>query len=175
MKRFFTILVSGAALAAAVPAFSQASEVLQNGRYGLRLGAFLPFDEDLRDMANIWFGAGLDFEIEQGLFENATTVLSLDWFTQNGGTSGNIFPMIISQRWNTFSEKRRTYFQGGIGATILNFGTATGGTEVVFGARAGVGIEFNDRYYGEANFFWSDSKNGLPQGTGIGIYGGMHF
>lgn len=170
MKRL--LIAAGLAAALAIPAAAQTTgELLERGQFSFRVGAFIPVEEALRTPADVWFSLGLDFEIDRGLIPGATTVFSVDWFTFNGGANSNIFPIIVSQRWYGAGVEQRTYFHVGIGAAITDFMVS----DTVFATRGGVGMEFNDRFFGEANFTWTDEPSGGTNSSGFAVYGGIRF
>ncbi|RMG26104.1 MAG: hypothetical protein D6724_02590 [Armatimonadetes bacterium] len=135
-------------------------------QFSLRAGAFAPTENDLQDLDNVWFAAGADVELMKGFLTNADTVISLDWFSRNGGSDSNVFPLMFSQRWYQGSWPNRTYFHVGIGPVFTDFRPA----DVVFGARGGFGFEASDRLFFEANFYWSDEVT-----QGFNVIGGAGF
>jgi hypothetical protein len=153
---------------AAVPTacFAQADWKDVPLQFALRAGAFAPTERELRDLDNVWFAAGADVEMMKGLFPNATTVISLDWMSRNGGSDSNVFPLTVSQRWYQGNWPTRTYFHLGIGPTFTDFRPS----DVVFGARGGFGFEVSDRLFFEANFYWSDEVV-----QGFNVIGGAGF
>lgn len=170
MKRFLAICGATAVIAAAaIPASAQ--NALNEGQFSARIGLFLPFESALRNPADIWFAAGGDYELNRGLFPNAATVFSVDWYSQNGGARGNVFPLIISQRFYSQGVERRTYFQVGLGAAIID----QNNSDTVFALRGGVGMDFNDRFFWEANFLWTGDPSGGTSATGAAGFLGVRF
>lgn len=150
MKRVLTVAAALGVFAVSSVAQGNLADVPM--QFALRGGIFLPIEDELQDLDNVWFALGADAEFERGLVTGANTVFSLDWFSRNGGANANAFPLMLSQRWYTGQWPKRTYFQVGIGPVFTDFKPA----DVVFGARGGVGVELNDRFFAEANFYWSD-------------------
>ncbi|MFN8140023.1 MAG: hypothetical protein U0R49_09520 [Fimbriimonadales bacterium] len=173
MKRFFaTGAIAAGVLAVSSGAYAQNSEDWAKSSLSGRIGAFIPFEGDLRDLASIWFALGLDLEVPGRLVPNAQTVVSLDWNTHTGGQSANIVPITISQRFYSGDFGNRTWFQVGIGASVLDFSPS----DLVFSAKAGIGFEFKENYFLAADIFWTD-KHGSADiaGSGIAGYIGIRF
>lgn len=164
MKRLLTALAAFCALAVSSAAQTNWADVPM--QFALRAGAFLPVEDELQDLDEVWFSLGVDAEFDRGLTPGATTLLSLDWFSRNGGANANAFPLTLSQRWYTGVWPKRTYFQVGIGPVFTDFQPA----DTVFGARGGIGMEFNDRFFAEANFYWSDDTT-----QNFGVIGAAGF
>lgn len=169
MKRLLTAAVALCALA--VPSIAQDNWADVPMHFALRGGIFWPIEDELQDLDEIWFSLGADAEFERGFLTGASTVLSLDWFSRNGGASNNAFPLMVSQRWYMGVWPKRTYFQVGIGPVFTDFKPA----DIVFGARGGVGMEFNDRFFAEANLYWSDDTKQDVGVIGIGGFFGVRF
>jgi len=164
MKRVLTALVALCALA--VSSFAQTNWADVPMQFALRGGIFLPVENALQDLDNVWFAFGADAEFDRGFVADASTVLSLDWFSRNGGANTNAFPLMVSQRWYTGQWPKRTYLQVGVGPVFTDFNPA----DVVVGARVGVGVEFNERFFAEANFYWSDDTT-----QNVGVIGAAGF
>lgn len=164
MKRLLMAMAALCALSVSSTAQKDWADVPM--QFALRGGIFLPVEDELQDLDNVWFALGGDAEFDRGFVAGANTVLSLDWFSRNGGANANAFPLMVSQRWYTGRWPNRTYFQVGIGPVFTDFKPA----DIVFGARGGVGIELNDRFFAEANFYWSDDTK-----QDVGVIGAAGF
>lgn len=171
MNRLLTAAAAIGAIAAAIPASAQFGSALDKGTFSGRFGIFLPAEQNLRDLEDIWFSAGLDFELQQGIVKNAVTVLSIDWFTYNGGSQNQAFPITFNQRFYRGNGITRMYFQVGAGLAVLDFGVS----DNVFCARGGIGMEFNERNFAEANFVWVDSSTAGSDASGITVHYGIRF
>lgn len=172
MKRLLTLGAIGSAFALALPAAAQSGLDFENTRLSLRAGGFVPIDEDTRDLDNFWFAAGVDFEFDASLVKGAVTVISVDWLTRVSGARDNAFPIVVSQRWYSSQDPgRRSYWHVGIGATASDFRPA----DILFTARAGIGLEMNERVFFEANIMWSDEDHGNRSVTGGTAFVGIRF
>ncbi len=172
MKRLLTLSALGAACALTLPATAQNGLDLESSRISVRVGAFFPFDAELRNLDTIWFQAGLDFEFSASLFRNAVTVISADWMSRVSGARDNAFPIFFSQRWYSGGDEGgRTYWHAGIGAAVTDFQPA----DLLFAARAGVGREFGERMFVEGNVMWSDEDKGGRSVTGASAFVGFRF
>jgi hypothetical protein len=173
MKRIFAPgAFALALLAGGSAAYAQNSEDWAKSRLSGRIGAFLPFENELRDLAKIWLTLGVDLEVPGRLFPQAQTVVSIDWATHNGGTNANIVPITLSQRWYSGEVGNRTYWQAGIGGAMLDFSPS----DFVFSAKAALGVEFKENYFVEADIFFTD-KHGSTNvsGSGAAVYFGIRF
>lgn len=173
MKRFLTTgAISAGVLALSSGAIAQTSEEWSHSQLSGRIGASIPFENELRDLAKLWFALGVDLEVPGRLVPNAQTVVSLDWTSHSGGAHANIVPITVSQRFYTGLYGNRTWFQVGIGGTMLDFSPS----DFVFSARAGVGFEFKANYFFEADVLWTD-KHGSTNvsGSGVAAYIGIRF
>ncbi|MBV6503230.1 MAG: hypothetical protein AKCLJLPJ_01296 [Fimbriimonadales bacterium] len=173
MKRFFVMGAACALVCAATSAQAQRLDerLEKESQFSVRAGAFLPFEDVLTDVADVWFGAGADIEIPIHLFQNSVTVFSLDWFTHNSGSRDNIFPAMVSQRWYSGPLGQRTYFQVGIGAAFVDFVPS----DTLFAARGGIGMEINDMAFVEANFYWTEEDDNGITASGIAAFVGVRF
>jgi len=169
MKRLLAAVAATCAIA--VPAAAQFGRSLDQGTFAGRFGIFFPAEQNLRDFEDIWFAMGVDFEIPQGLFQGAMSVIAIDWFTYNGGSRNQAFPITFNQRFYRGSGISRMYFQVGAGVAVLDFGVS----DNVFCARGGVGMEFNERNFAEANFVWVDSSTASSDASGFTIQYGIRF
>lgn len=172
MKRLLTLGGIGAISALTMPVSAQNID-FENVNLSLRAGAFVPFDTDLKNLDDVWFQMGLDFEFQPALFPNGTTVFSVDWLTRAGGAFDNAFPLIVSQRWYAGPDEDgpQAYWHVGIGATVSDFRPA----DLLFTARAGIGLQLSSRVFIEANVMWSDEDNGNRAVTGASGFIGMRF
>jgi hypothetical protein len=171
MKRFLVFAGFAASLSVGSVAHAQLGGVFDTSTFSARAGIYLPADQGLRDFNTIWFAAGADLEIPKGLVSGASTVISVDWFTYNGGGRNNVFPVILSQRFYTNHSGQAAYFQVGIGAAFADFGQS----DTVFAARGGVGIQMNERFFLEANAYWTERPALSAAATGVAVFGGVRF
>ncbi|MCH8274400.1 MAG: hypothetical protein IH851_06400 [Armatimonadetes bacterium] len=173
MKRFLVIGALGAALTmSTTPGLAQQEfEFESRSRFSFRAGGYFPFETALSDLEDVWFALGADLEVPLTLVPNATTVFSVDWFSFNGGSGMNAFPVLINQRWYSGPWGQRTYVQVGAGGAFLDFGTS----EFVVAARVGFGFEFNDLLFFEASFYWTDDHTGGGAATGAAGFIGARF
>lgn len=140
-----------------------------------RLGYVYPIDADLRDAASSYIGVGIDFfPTGFNLFDEGQTYVSFDWLGKSGsGAKGNVFPIMLNQRYYSDSGMPgagRTYWQFGLGVAVIDVNS----TDTVLAARAGIGKEFGENLFGEANFLYSESGAGV-RATSLGFYIGYRF
>jgi hypothetical protein len=139
----------------------------------LRLGWAYPIDNATRDATRNLIGVGADYYFQRSLLGNGETTLSVDWLGKSGsGAKGNIFPIMLNQRWynNVSDEMRRTYFFLGAGVAIVDVTS----TDTVLAGRAGFGIELSEHLFGEATLIHSDAAGGA-RATSVGFYIGYRF
>ncbi len=177
MKRFLALGVCAGVMATATPAFAgnntqSANDTFSMAMFSGRAGVFMPFDDSLSDLENIWFTLGFDMEFAVGVIRGAKTVVSVDWITHNGGARDNAFPITINQRWyQQGNAGNRSYFQLGIGASINDFTPS----DTVFIGRAGLGWEFNESMFFEANLIFGQEDDAGANVTGVAGFIGMRF
>lgn len=169
MKRIFTLIAATAAIFSTSVAQGDFDDVRFD--FTLRAGVFFPFDDNMSDLSDIWFAAGFDVEVDRGLIPGASTVISVDSMTHNWWSEHVTFPININQRWYSGDWPRRTYFQVGIGVAANDFQPA----DTVFGARAGVGMEWNETILFEADVFWSEEDTTDTSVLGVAGYVGWRF
>lgn len=176
MKRILTICAC--ALVIATPNMASTNGKTPEDTFSLavfsgRAGAFMPFDDSLSTLDEVWFSFGLDVEFPTGLLNRAKTVVSIDWITHNSGSKNNAFPITINQRWYSASNgsTQRTYFHLGIGVSIVDFTPS----DTLFTGRAGFGWEWNENLFFEANFILSGEDKSGNNITGVGGYLGIRF
>ena len=150
MKR--TALIATLAVAGAAQAQVPGQFAMPQG-LRLRAGVALPVDEDLRQYGRSFFGFGLDYELSDSFIPMSTSYLSADWmFNTSQGDKGNIFPIMLNQRFYAGPVANavvgsRPYFFAGLGVVILD----ANGSSMLLGGRAGLGVEFGDRMFGEVS------------------------
>ncbi|MBL8064347.1 MAG: hypothetical protein JNM34_00665 [Chthonomonadaceae bacterium] len=161
-------VVGGAVLATAQPVSTPVN-------LALRIGAAYPIDNNTRDLVKNFIGAGFDYFFDRSLVAGGETSVSVDWLGKSGsGAHGNIFPMMINQRWynpNSSEEAgTRGYFFLGAGAAIIDVNNS----KTVLAARAGFGREFGEHIFGEINIILSDDADGA-RANSAGVYLGYRF
>jgi hypothetical protein len=170
MKKMLLVgLGVGVMTFSAGPAMAQ-SKSLELG-FTARAGIYVPFEQALRDIKNLWFSMGVDLEFDWGITKDANSLVSIDWFTHNSGSRNNIIPICFNQRWYSGEFGRQTYWQVGLGAAVLDFAPS----KTVFAVRAGIGQFFSDNIVGEANFVWTDENNAGIGAAGVTIHVGYRF
>lgn len=140
----------------------------------VRLGVGFPLDDVTRDITKTLIGVGVDYDFTRPLIAGGDTFLSIDWFGKSGsGAHGNIFPIMINQRF--YSQpidvgNRRTYGFLGVGIAVLDvFNTKT-----VLAARGGVGVELGQNLFAEGTLYLSAPDQGVRANV-VGLYVGYKF
>lgn len=177
MKR---ILVLAVLASAAAMSHAQNNSLLEPpSNVAFRLGFGFPFDEDSRDhIGDTLVGIGADFFLNRGLIPgaNGESYISIDWLARGiDGEHGNMFPVMINQRWyakdDNLEDFRRTYFFAGLGVSFMDIDKA----DTVFAGRVGLGAEFGQNIFGEANFTLTGRDSSGFYGTGANFYIGYRF
>jgi len=161
------------ALSILTPVSAQKHEEMWNeAQTMLRVGAFIPLEDDLNDLQEVWLNIGGDIEfLAFHIIPKWSTVVSIDWFSHNFGEDNNAIPLMINQRIYSGELGMRRYIQFGIGPVFTDFKPS----DTVFGVRAGVGMEFTDNLYAEAMFYWTDeTKEGINV-IGVTLCAGIRF
>ncbi len=138
-----------------------------------RLGYVYPIDSVTRDQVRNFIGVGVDYFPNLTLLKNAETSISFDWLGKSGsGAKGNIFPILINQRFYNNSEtgERKSWFFFGAGVAIVDVVS----TKTVWAARVGYGFMLGENLFGEIPFLYSDSA-GSARATSMGFYLGYRF
>jgi hypothetical protein len=163
--RQLTKLALSCALACGVFApqtFAQNEESLS-----IRGGLWLPVDTTVKDVATIWFAAGVDVHLSTAFLPNSETVLSADYLTHSlGATPGNIFPLTINEYFYRPYGLHRAYFGLGAGAFVTDVKGSP--SKTVFGLKGTLGVELDFRWFAELDYFWSDR---FDTGTGARVNG----
>jgi len=168
MKR---LLWAAGALTLAATAMADSSNVNLSG-FGIRLGAFYPFENEVRRVTGTMFDFGLDFRVaEQGRRE---IMLSADWLGRslNGG-KGNILTGFVNVRQyvgNTDLDSTRPYFIVGLG--VVNADIVRSSYHV--GLRGGYGIQASSGVFVESVVLVTNSKAGVSS-SGLGLNVGYRF
>lgn len=153
-------------------AFSTA-QIAEPTNLSLRLGWAYPIDNATRDLTRNLIGVGADYYFQRSLFGNGDTTLSVDWLGKSGsGAKGNIFPIMLNQRWynDVSDDMRRTYFFLGAGVAVIDVNS----TDTALAGRAGFGMELSEHIFGEATLIYSDAAAGA-RATSVGVYIGYRF
>lgn len=156
-------------------AFSQAQAVGTPTNIALRIGYAYPIDNTTRNLVRNFIGVGFDYFLDRSLLEGGETTVSVDWLGKSGsGAKGNIFPIMLNQRWYnpnmTEEDSNRSYFFLGAGVAIIDVNS----TKTVLAGRGGFGMEFGEHIFGELNIVISDDANGA-RANSAGIYLGYRF
>lgn len=168
MKRFGLVMVALAAVAA-VKAQTDYTPV----NLSIRGGAAYIFDDVTRRLTGTMFTAGIDYFIDTKWFKNSETSLSIDWYGKSGnGTKGNMFPVMLNQRFYQKGREvgHRTYGFFGLGAVSVDITKA----KTVLGARFGYGVELGPALFTEGVLLISDEANGA-RANNIAWYIGYRF
>lgn len=145
----------------------------------LRLGYVFPFDDDTRNVTGDLLGVGADYFLPGTLIPgaNGESYVSLDWLAKSAsGAKGNMFPIMINQRWyggdvSPYTYGQRSYYFVGLGIAVIDIVT----TDTVLAGRIGAGMEFGEHLFGEATFVISGEGNGGASATSGGLYIGYRF
>lgn len=163
-------------IVAAPAAFAQSSgktEVTVNN-LAVRGGVVLPIDSSLRNVANQFIGAGVDYTFDKQYVQNWTTYLSADWIGKAGnGGHGNIFPVCINGRFDLGgSHSSGLYGIVGIGAFFVDVASAS---DTTLGVRGGVGYNLGPNIFTELTGFLTTASSGGVRPSGVGLYIGYRF
>lgn len=169
MKRTLALAALGlAAMGSAQTTFDEPTNV------AFRLGFAYPIDDVTRDIVRNFIGVGMDYFPNFSLLKTGETTFSFDWLGKSGsGAKGNIFPIMVNQRWyqgDTKAGDRRSYFFLGAGIAVIDV-VSTG---TVLAARGGYGFELGEKIFGEATFIYSGEAGGA-RATSVGFYLGYRF
>lgn len=144
----------------------------------LRVGYAYPLDNQTRDLVKGFLGAGVDIFLTKSLLpgERTETAISLDWLGKSSsGSKGNVFPLLVTQRWYTDSAANaiglgRYYYLGGVGVAVVDVTS----TKTVLALKAGLGFEINNNIFAEASFLYTEKANNA-RGTNLGFHLGYRF
>jgi hypothetical protein len=171
MKR---LLVVAALATVAAFASAQNSAIGSPVNLSFRAGIVFPLDDVTRDLFDNMVGIGAEYYLDRSLLEGGETTFSFDWIGRGlNGDKGNIFPIMLNQRWyvaGDFESANRRYYYLGLGVAVIDVVH----TNTVAAARVGIGQEFGPHVFGEATFVYSDSSSGA-RATSIGAYVGYRF
>lgn len=172
-------MLSGGALAlltASAIASAQVTTQTTNfagSNISLRLGASFALNPNLRDIQDLWFGLGAEYQITSPADPGDQTYVSLDWIGKSGsGTNGNYFPLCINERFplTRTTTGTQAYAFLGVGIVVIDIG----GTGTAGGARGGFGYNFSQNVFAETSLVVSGQVNGY-QATSVGVYLGYRF
>ncbi len=171
MKR---IALLAAAVGVVSAAHAQATADYTPTNLSVRLGFGYPLDDAVRDLTKTLIGVGVDFRLNTALIKGSETFISADWLGKSGnGAKGNIFPIMINQKFNSSMAADifpRTYGFVGVGVAIIDVKS----TSTAIGARGGFGVEFGPNIFSEATLVISDNAGGAKANT-VGLYIGYRF
>ncbi len=142
-----------------------------------RGGLVIPWDDNLREVSDLFGGIGIDYEFPSQIVRGALTYFSADWwFRTSNGDNGNVFPLAVNFRFYnnaglSYYPEGRTYFFVGVGAAIIDAGKSS----AEWMLRGGVGAELGPNVIGEAVLTFSDESSTKVRANGIGFYLGYRF
>lgn len=161
------------ALGLAAVSNAQPREDVTPTNIGLRVGVAYPLNDTTRNLTKTLIGVGADVYFTQEWIKGSQTFVSIDWLGKSGsGAKGNIWPVMINQRWYAKNgiEGKRGYFHVGAGIAFVDI---TSSRSTIAG-RLGFGLELGPNIFSEANFVISDNANGAKADS-VGIYIGYRF
>ena len=175
MRRFLVALCAltlGAMASAQYDPNTGGSTLYDSARgFGFRIGAYFPTDGALRNVANTWTDAAVEYDFERGIFKAGTTYAALDWAASKflGGT--HLMAITVNQRFYTRPKRYAVggtpYFFLGAGAGWEDVG---GSTSTTWLARGGLGAEFQQNYFLEAAALVSPKLHGVnPSGISVSL------
>lgn len=175
MRRYVKLTICAAltAVAGVVAAQSDQTLDLTPSNIQIRGGIYLPFDQNLRSISDNYAAIGVDIIFPQEWIPKSKTYLSIDWLAKSlSGAHGNVFPVMINQKWygQTYNNML-TYMFVGAGATFFDVYSS----DVVFGARAGVGVDLGPNVFLEGTYYWSDESSGNVSNIGAAFYLGYRW
>ena len=139
-----------------------------------RAGFVYSLDNFTRNITGNLIGVGVEFYLDRSLMAGGETTISLDWMGKGmNGDQGNMFPIMINQRWYTggdYESANRTYYYIGAGVAIIDIIS----TNTVPAARFGVGSEFGEHIFAEFTPVYRDSSSGA-RASSVGLYLGYRF
>src|SRR5688572_2403391 len=108
MKRFLFAGAMAAALStAALAQYTEDKLEVTPYNIAVRGGAFLPLEDNLSDVADIFINIGLEYTFARQYLRGSDTYISIDWFGKGiSGDQGSVFPIAVNQRFYT----NRTWF-----------------------------------------------------------------
>ncbi len=140
----------------------------------VRVNVAYPLDDATRNLTKTLIGVGIDYEFLTQFLKGSTTFLSIDWYGKSGnGAKGNIFPLLINQKFYSnqgVDGKGRTYLFGGLGLVFLDITSS----KTTIAAQAGFGYEFGPNIFSEFKLLISDSANGSKANL-VGVSLGYRF
>ncbi|HVL38041.1 MAG TPA: hypothetical protein VM328_01500 [Fimbriimonadaceae bacterium] len=183
MKRFLSIAACAAAIGVSSSAqaqYTEGGDVFDATPWGFafRIGYAFPLDDNLREVSDSFFSFGIDYYLSRPFFRTGETYFSLDWYGKTiSGQKGNFFPLMVNHKWYTerapltAPEGHRSYFFAGLGAVFMD----TANSDVVIGARGGVGVELGPYFFAEGALTISERASGRVHANTIGAYLGYRF
>ena len=167
MKRTLIIAALGMSVLSYAQNFDQPTNI------AVRLGYAYPIDPTTRDLVRGFIGVGVDYFPQLTLLKNAETSISFDWLGKSGsGAKGNVFPILLNQRFYNNSEtgEKKSWFFFGAGVAVVDIVS----TKTVWAARVGYGFMLGENLFGEIPFLYTDSA-GSARATSLGFYLGYRF
>lgn len=177
MLKMFTVAAGVAALGMVAVA---AAEDVKATDITVRAGVVFPWDSNLRQVSDLFFGAGVDYTFPNQIIKikNSESYFSADWFGRStNGRKGNVFPLALNQRFfssgisNSLNKLGRTYFTIGLGGAVVDVGAS----QVKFLVRGGLGVELGPNIIAEAIATYTEKTRSGVRGSGVGVYFGYRF
>ena len=173
MKRTMLTVLSAAVLCSVATAQSPSSLTPTGVQF--RVGAFVPADNAMRDLANYFYAAGVDINTGSSLVSKGEGFVAIDAYWRNSNSMGSVVPITYNQRIYTgnskYGEGRAYLFVGG----GIFFFHGPGGNDSKLGGRGGIGFEFNDRLAFEAVGTLTPAADSGVACNGVAIYLGYRF
>jgi hypothetical protein len=165
-------LLAASAVASAQSSGGSLPDLTPSG-VSIRLGGVFALDGPLRNEQKLWFGGGLEYQLQRTLIADSPTYFSVDFAAQSGsGGHGSFFPICVNQRFymGPAVHGSRGYLFLGAGVVIMNV-TATNTTAAL---RAGIGYDVTPSVFLESSLLVTGQVDGF-QGTSVGIFAGYRF
>ena len=144
--------------------------------FGFRLGAFLPADSRVRDVATTFIDFGIEYDFEKSVFKNGTTYIAGDWISPSLLGGQHLATFTVNQRFYTknqrFAVGGSPYFYAGIGGEWLH--AAGNSSDMTWVVRGGLGSEFQGDYFVELGGSFSPKVGGV-NGSGASVSVGYRF
>ena len=130
--------------------------------FSLRLGAFFPADNQMRDIDNMFINVGIEYEFERSFVRNGITYMAGEWIADEVLGAHHVGNITINQRIYTkdqrFAAGGSPYFFGGVGFQWLSVPGLNDNGWVV---RGGLGSEFSGDYFLEVGGYFSPDMQGF--------------
>ncbi len=177
MKRWLGFATATATLTLSGAAMAQFSSTRLDATpydFSFRAGVVVPWDSDLRDIADSWIGIGIDYTFTKQFIRGSETFFSLDMITKSSQFQrGTYWPILLNQRFyfGQYEDEKRTYAIIGAGVVVVDVVSS----DTVFGGRLGFGVELGPNMFLELNNFLSAASTGSITTNSSGLYLGYRF